>query len=130
MTCFLLVFAGVTNLSAQKNEMFREESMRKFEISNTTVQLEKGTMWIYNYGDIKLHAYETKDFFGTFAFILEKNGKAVLLEAPPVKDNYEELINYITELGYKSIDLIVSYHPIGAELIKTDKLKFTYLIPT
>ncbi len=125
MTCFLLVFAGATNLSAQKNELFREESMRKFQVSNTTVQLEKGTMWVYNYGDVKLHAYETKDFFGTFAFILEKNGKAVLLETPPVKDNYEELIDYITDLGYKSIDIIVSYHPIGAEFIKTNKLAFT-----
>lgn len=123
----LLIVIAVSNSRAQetKKEMFREESMRKFEISNTTVQLEKGSVWVYNYGDIKLHAYETKDFFGTYVFVLEKNGKAVLLETPPVKDNYEELINYITGLGYKSIDLIVSYHPIGAELIKTDKLKFT-----
>lgn len=124
MSAMILV-SGTLSATAQEKEMFREESMRKFEISNTTVQLDKGTMWIYNYGDIKLHAYETKDFFGTFVFILEKNGKAVLLEAPPVRDNYEELIDYITDLGHKSIDLIVSYHPIGADFIKTDKLEFT-----
>lgn len=105
--------------------MFREESMRKFEVSNTTVQLDEGTMWVYNFGDIKLHAYETKDFFGTYVFILEKNGEAVLLASPPVKVNYEELIDSIVGLGHKSIDLVVSYHPIGAEFIKTDKLNFS-----
>jgi hypothetical protein len=104
---------------------FREESMRKFEVANTAVQLNKGTMWVYNFGTITLHAYETKDYFGTFVFILEKEGKAVLLESPPVRDNYEELIDYIVGLGHTSIDLIVSYHPIGATFIKTDKLKFT-----
>lgn len=72
---------------------FREESMRKFDVSNTTVQLSQGTMWIYDFGTITMHAYETKDDFGTFVFILEKEGKAVLLESPPEKDNYEELID-------------------------------------
>ena len=104
---------------------FREESMRKFDVSNITVQLDKGTMWVYDFGTIKMHAYETKDYFGTFVFILEKEGKAVLLEAPPIKDNYEELIDYIASLGHSSIDLIVSYHPIGATFIKTNKLQFT-----
>lgn len=110
-----------------QNEMFREESMRKFAIGNTSVQLKKGTVWIYAYGDITLHAYETKDTFGTFVFILEKAGKAVLLESPPMKDNYDELTNYITGLGHKEVDLIVSYHPIGAQFINTDKLKFTQI---
>jgi nitrous oxide reductase len=115
---------------AQKNKemdkpKFREESMRKFDVSNTTVQLSQGTMWIYDFGTITMHAYETKDDFGTFVFILEKEGKAVLLESPPEKDSYEELIDYIVDLGHSSIDLIVSYHPIGATFIKTDKLQFT-----
>lgn len=103
----------------------REESMRKFDVSNTAVQLEKGTMWVYDFGSITIHAYETKDDFGTFVFILEKKGKAVLLESPPIKDNYEELIDYIVNLGHSSIDLIVSYHPIGATFIETDKITFT-----
>ncbi|WP_075590173.1 hypothetical protein [Labilibacter marinus] len=129
LICAVFIWSGLTSVSAQKSkkskEMFREESMRKFTVSNTTVQLEKGTMWVYDYGETKVHAYETKDFFGTYVFILEKNGEAVLLETPPVKDNYEELIDYIVGLGHASIDLILSYHPIGAEFIKTDKLKFT-----
>jgi hypothetical protein len=41
-----------------------------------------------------------------------------------VKDNFSELIDYIVGLGHKSVDLIVSYHPIGAEFVKTDKLIF------
>lgn len=123
----LAVATVIAGSCAQANPTFREESMRKFEVSNTTVQLEKGVMWIYNFDDIKLHAYETKDAFGTFVFILEKNGNAVLLESPPCKDNYSELIDYITGLGHQRIDLIVSYHPIGAQFIQTDQLKFTHV---
>ena len=82
--------------------------MRKFPINNTTVQLKKGTVWVYNFGDIKLHAYETKDFFDSYVYLLEKKGKAVLLECPPIKDNYKELVDYIAGLGHKNVDLIVS----------------------
>lgn len=111
------------DISVTDNETFREESMRKFEIPNTTVQLEKGTVWVYDFGAIKLHAYESKDFFGSFVLLLEKDGQAVLVESPPVKENFKELADYITSLGHKSMDLIVSYHPIGAEFIQTDQLE-------
>ena len=122
----LLVVITMSTISAQekKKEMFREESMRKFPVGNTTVQLKKGTVWVYNFGETKLHAYETKDFFDSYVYLLVKNGKAVLLECPMIKDNYSELINYIAGLGLKEVDLIVSYHPIGAQFIKTDKIKF------
>jgi len=116
--------AAAEQKAAVEKPKFEEGTMRKFAVGNTTVQLQKGTVWIYNYGDIKLHAYETKDTFGSFVYLLEKNGQAVLLESPPIKDNYAEWIDYITGLGDKNIDLIVSYHPVGATFIDTDKLTF------
>lgn len=122
----VVMICSSTKVEAQekKKEMFREESMRTYEVGNTTVQLKKGTVWVYNFGDVKLHAYETKDFFDSYVYLLEKNGKAVLLECPPIKDNYKELVDYIAGLEHKNVDLIVSYHPIGAQFINTDKIKF------
>lgn len=124
----LLVGHSTTSFAAQDQKdnkpQFREETMRKFAIDNVTVQLNKGTVWIYDYPEqrTKVHAYETKDFFGSFVYLIEKEGKAVLVETPPIKDNYAELIEYINKLGYKNISVISSYHPIGATFFDTKKL--------
>ena len=126
----LIILVAIFKVSAQTQtkenpkEMYREESMRKFEISNTAEQLKTGTVWTYNYGGIKVHAYETKDVFNSYVYIIEKDGKALLIETPPVSDNYSELVGYINKLGYKKIDVITSYHPIGATFFETDKLTF------
>ena len=44
----------------------------------TTVKLEKGEMNIYNFNNIKLHAYKTNDFIDDEVFIIEKNNKKIL----------------------------------------------------
>ena len=41
----------------------------------TNIKLNKGEMNIYDFGNIKLHAYKTNDFIDDEVFILEKNGK-------------------------------------------------------
>lgn len=102
----------------------REFGMSQFSIAHRVKQLELGAVHLYDFGSVKLHAYETKDPFNTFVFILEKLGQAVLLETPPLKSNYQELTNYILSLGHQQIDLVVSYHPIGAQFIETPHLKF------
>ena len=48
----------------------------------TTVKLAKGEMNIYDFGGIKLHAYKTNDFIDDEVFVVEKNGKAVIIESP------------------------------------------------
>ena len=45
----------------------------------STVKLEKGEMNIYDFGTIKLHAYKTNDFISDEVFIVEKNGKDVII---------------------------------------------------
>lgn len=128
LTIAMVRFCAFFNASAQTEEkpkeMFREETMRKFSVNNTTVQLGKGTVWVFDYSDVKVHAYETKDFFDTSVLFKDKKGKGVLIEVPPVSENGEELIDYIVGLGHKNIELIVSYHPISGKFVETDKLNF------
>lgn len=112
---------------AIQNVVAQEPSMRTFDHNTKAVQLEKGTIQVFDYGETKVHAYETKGFFNTHAFFVEKNGKGVLIETPPMKDNYKELVDYIVGLGYGNIDVMVSYHLIGKHFFDTDKLKFDHI---
>ncbi len=121
LVCAYIVVIGIQNVSAQ------EPSMRTFNENIKAVQLKKGTMQIFDYGETKVHVYETKGFFNTHAFFIEKKGKGVLIETPPMKDNYKELVDYIVGLGYKNIDVMVSYHLIGKHFFDTDKLKFNHI---
>ena len=57
----------------------------------TSVKLTKGEMNIYDFGGIKLHAYKTNDFIDDEVFVVEKNGKAVIIESPCFFDNIREL---------------------------------------
>lgn len=59
----------------------------------TTVNLEKGEMNVYNFGDIKLHAYKTNDFIEDEVFIVEKRGKAVIIESPAFLTTSKSLRN-------------------------------------
>lgn len=47
-----------------------------------TVKLEKGEINIYDFGKVKLHAYKTGDLIDNEVFIIEKNGKVVVIESP------------------------------------------------
>ena len=52
-----------------------------------TVTLNKGELNIYDFGTIKLHAYKTNDFIDDEVFIVEKDGRAVIIESPCFFDN-------------------------------------------
>ena len=62
-----------------------------------TVKLAKGEMHVYDFGAVKLHAYQTNDPIDDEVFLIEKAGKAVVLESPCFHDNIAELTAYLTE---------------------------------
>ena len=62
-----------------------------------TVKLEKGEFNIYDFGTVKLHAYKTNDFIDDEVFIVEKMGKAVVIESPCFFENIWELTDYLTQ---------------------------------
>lgn len=81
----------------------------------TTVKLTKGEMNIYDFGSIKLHAYKTNDFLCDEVFIVEKNGKAVIIESPCFFDNNKELEQYLKDIEVEG--MLVAYHGAGATFL-------------
>lgn len=98
--------------------------MKKFKVENRAIGLDVGTMYVYDFdGGIRVHAYETKDVFNSYQLLIEKNNKLVIIEPLLLKTNYEEIRDYINNLGYTEADLIVSYHNLGATFADSGKLK-------
>lgn len=85
----------------------------KFE----TIKLGKGEMNVYDFGNIKLHAYKTNDFIDDEVFIAEKEGKAVIIEAPCFADNIKELENYISERNMDVEGILLAYHMAGGTFL-------------
>lgn len=81
----------------------------------TAVKLAKGEMNVYDFGEIKLHAYKTNDLIDDEVFVIEKSGKAVVIESPCFFDNCRELSEYVKDLDIKGI--FVAYHGAGASFL-------------
>lgn len=81
----------------------------------TTVKLAKGEMNVYDFGAVKLHAYKTNDFIDDEVFIVEKNGKAVIIESPCFFDNNRELEEYLKDVEVDG--MLVAYHGAGASFL-------------
>lgn len=80
-----------------------------------TKELGVGKMLVYDFGDLKLHAYETKDPIADENFLLETSDELIIIELIGFKNNIEELQNYIEELGKPLNNVIVAYHPAGGD---------------
>lgn len=80
-----------------------------------TMKLEKGELNIYDFGTAKLHAYKTNDFIDDEVFIVEKDGKAVVVESPCFFDNIRELTDYLKNLQVEGV--LVAYHGAGATFL-------------
>lgn len=81
----------------------------------TTVKLAKGEMNVYNFDGIKLHAYKTNDFVDNEVFIVEKNGRAVIIESPCFFDNNKELAEYLKDVEVEG--MFIAYHGAGATFL-------------
>lgn len=86
-----------------------------------TIKLNKGEMNVYDFGQIKLHAYKTNDFITDEVFIIEKNGKGVVIESPCFLDNNKELEKYIADKKINVDGILVSYHAAGATFLPSAK---------
>lgn len=84
----------------------------------TKVSLTKGEMNIYDFGTVKLHTYKTNDFMDDEVFIVEKNGKAVVIESPCFFDNNKELEKYLSDLKVETAGMLIAYHGAGAQCLK------------
>ncbi|MCD8026727.1 MAG: hypothetical protein LUF33_07360 [Clostridiales bacterium] len=81
----------------------------------TSIKLAKGEMNVYDFGSVKLHAYKTNDFIDDEVFIVEKNGKAVVIESPCFFENNRELAEYLKDMQVEG--MLVAYHGAGATFL-------------
>lgn len=78
----------------------------------TTIKLDQGEMHIYDFGGVKLHAYQTGDPLADEVFLLEKSGQFVVLESPCFTDSIAALNRYLD--GKPVAGVLVAYHGAGA----------------
>lgn len=83
--------------------------------SFTSVQLAKGEINLYDFGDIRLHAYKTNDPLADEVFIVERAGRAVVIESPCFRDNVDELNDYLKDVQVEGV--LVAYHGAGANFL-------------
>lgn len=80
-----------------------------------TITLEKGSVHVYDFGRIKLHAYRTDDLINDEVFIIEKNGKSVFVESPCFFDNNAALEKYAA--GLNAEGMLIAYHAAGGHFL-------------
>lgn len=83
--------------------------------SYKTVKLGKGEVYVYDAGEVKLHAYKTNDLINDEVFIIEKGGRAVIIESPCFFDNIQELSEYVN--GFSEACMLISYHDAGGSFL-------------
>ena len=81
------------------------------------IDLKEGYVLVYDFGNIKLHNYTTKDLLEDQVILLEKNHKLVVIESPTFYENNEELESYITSLGGSVEGVLLSYHMGGGHFL-------------
>lgn len=86
-------------------------------MKNTKIELEKGEVLVYDFGNIKVHNYNTKDYISDQVILLEKSGKLAVIESPTFYDNNKELEEYIESLNVSVEGVLLSYHMSGATFL-------------
>ena len=90
-------------------------------MENKKINLDKGYVLVYDFGDVKVHNYNTADYIDDQVILLEKNKKVVVIESPAFYDNNKELEKYIESLGVKLDGVLLSYHMGGGTFLKDSK---------
>lgn len=75
--------------------------MPTLQTTETRLQLfqKRKFMNVYDFREIKLHAYQTNDLMNDESYILENKDNVLLIEFPAFYDNLEEFENYVKNLG-------------------------------
>lgn len=95
-------------------------------MKNNKVNLEKGYVLTYDFGELKVYNYNTADYIDDQVILLEKNNKLVIIESPAFYDNNQELENYIKSLNVTVEGILLSYHMGGGTFLKGAKKYATY----
>ena len=78
-------------------------------------KLGQGTVQVYDFGALKLHAYQTGDPMHDASFLLETTKNLVAMESPAFDADIAEWKSYVGSLGKPLTDILLSYHPTGGK---------------
>lgn len=95
-------------------------------MKNTKIKLNKGEVIIYDFGNIKIHNYDSHDQMNDQVIMLEKNNQIIVIESPAFYDNITELESYLKTLNSKISGMLLSYHMSGATFLKDNKKYATH----
>lgn len=109
-TAVLMTAALTACSSADKKE---ETASSVSEPKISTGKISTGNVTVYDYGNIKLHAYATGDALGDEAYILENETELVGIELPSFTENLDSWQEYIKELNKPMENIFVSSHATG-----------------
>lgn len=83
----------------------------------TEKPLSSGSVTVYDYGTVKLHAYNTGDALGNTCYIVEGKDALVGIEMPAFTENLDAWQTYAASLGKPLNDVFVDAHPTGASYL-------------
>ena len=82
----------------------------------TTVQMELGSVVVYNFGDVRLHSYNSSDALGDQCYLVESPEGVVMIETGAFTANLTEWKRYIDSLNKPIAGALLAYHPNGIKL--------------
>ena len=85
-------------------------------IFRTEIPLELGTVTVFDFGDIRLHAYNANDELGDECYLIESDEGLVMLETGAFTANLVEWKDYIDSLNKPLAGALLAYHPNGFEI--------------
>lgn len=73
-------------------------------------QLGNGKVSVYDFGNVKLHAYMTNDALSDTAYLIETDKEFIGIETPAFCDDLKSYSNYIKQSGKPLNHLFLAYH--------------------
>ena len=101
--------------AAGKSREAKEQDVEK--TACTQVELETGLVDVYDFGNVKLHAYRTGDPIDDEVFVVEKDGRGFVIEYPCFFDSIRALEEYVARLGIAIEGIVAAYHMAGASFL-------------
>ena len=81
------------------------------------VELVAGWVDVYDFGGARLHAYRTADPLEDEVFVVEKDGRGLVIELPCFTDSIAALEGYLRETGIAVEGIVAAYHMAGASFL-------------
>lgn len=107
-----------TAIEQKEPEQSAEAAGAISEPAKSEKVLDNGSVTVYDFGDSKLHVYNTGDALGDVAYIVEGQEALAGIELPSFTDDLNAWQNYIDTLGKPMNDLFLCDHATGASYVE------------